>query len=284
MPVLRPVRIFFKQSTDGGFQMDPLITPVDEYPARYPALTVGSGEHFHAAWERTDAGVFYSRSLIGGANFSAPYAIAPNGKGDENSMARICASDQDHVFVFWQFDQPGNPDLHRVLYRRSVDAGATFAPSRRLRDESNPLTSTVKLAFLGDAQMGPDGTLYVMGLDEAGGIAFLKSTNDGITFGLVGHIPEPVTGGELCPKSFAVGPDGKIHALIGICGIALYYTRSDDGGATWGPAANVSSASSPTIGEPRGAKIILDGTGTPVVVWFSSSVGSTEIYSSRLLN
>ena len=147
--------LFFKQSTDGGFQIDPLITPVDANPTRYPALTVGSGEHFHAAWERTGAGVFYSRSLTGGEDFTTPYTIALNGKGDENSMARICASDQDRVFVFWQYDQPGDPSVHRVLYRRSLDAGATFTTARRVRDESNPLTSTMKLAVLGDAQVGP---------------------------------------------------------------------------------------------------------------------------------
>lgn len=278
--------LFFKQSTDGGFQMDPLVTPVDGYPTRYPAMTVGRDEHFHAAWERmgAEAGLFFARSLTGGADFSTPYAIARNGADDTNSLARICASAQDHVFVFWQYDRPGVPGIHRVLYRRSTDAGATFDPARRVRDESNPLTSTVKLASLGDAQIGPDGTLYVMGLDEAGGIAFLRSTNDGLTFGLAGYLPEPAARGGLCPKSFAVGPDGRLHALIGVCGTALYYTRSDDGGATWGPAVNVSSASSPTVGEPRGAKIILDGTGTPVIVWFSSVGGSTEIYSTRLLN
>ena len=276
--------LFFQQSTDGGFQMDPLITPVDEHRTRYPALTVGSGEHFHAAWERTDAGVFYARSLTGGADFSAPYAIALNGSDDENSMARICASDQDHVLVFWQYDQPGAPGIHRVLYRRSIDGGETFTSARRVRDESNPLTSTVKLAVLGDARVGPDGTVYVMGLDEAGGIALLKSTNDGLTFSLVGYLPEPAARGGLCPKSLAVGPNGELHALVGVCGTALYYTRSADGGRTWGPAVNVTGATSPTVGEPRGAKIILDGTGTPVIVWFSSVGGSTEIYSSRLLN
>ncbi len=276
--------LFFKQSTDGGFQMDPLVTTVDGFPTRYPALTVGNGEHFHAAWERTGAGVFYARSLTGGEDFSPPFAIATNGSGNQNSMARICASSADHVLVFWQYDEPGEPGVHRVLYRRSIDGGTTFGAARRVRDEANPLTSTVKLAFLGDARIGPDGTFYVMGLDETGAVVFLQSTNDGLTFKLAGLLPEPAPRGSLCPKSFAVGPGGEIHALVGVCGTALFYTRSGDGGATWGPAVNVSSASSPNVGEPRGAKIILDGTGTPVIVWFSSVGGSTEIYSSRLLN
>jgi hypothetical protein len=176
--------------------------------------------------------------------------------------------------------------VDRVLYRRSLDGGVTFSASRRVRDESNPLTSVVKLAILGDAQVGPDGTVYVMGL-QAGGppdsVAFLRSTNGGATFALVGHPTAPAATG-LCPKSFVVGPAGTIHALVGICGSALYYTRSTDGGATWGPAVDVTSPSSSTVGEPRGAKIILDGAGKPVIVWFAPVGGSTEIHSARLLN
>ena len=282
-----PDRLIFKQSTDGGIQIDPLLTPVDENPTSFPALAVGSGEHLHAAWERPGAGIFYSRSLTGGADFSIPIPIArdtiPN---QTNAMARICASTGDHVFVFWQYHLPGEPAVDKVLYSRSLDGGVTFSPPRLVRDESNPLTSVVKLAFLGDAQIGSDGTVYVMGL-QAGGpndsVAFLRSTNNGLTFSLVGHPTAPALTG-ICPKSFAVGPDGAIHALIGICGTALFYTRSTDGGATWGPAVDVTSTRSAAVGEPRGAKIILDATGRPVIVWFAPVGGSTEIFSSRLLN
>ena len=279
--------LFFKQSTDGGFQMDPLVTTVDASPTSYPALTVGGGEHLHGAWERPGSGIFYARSLTGGADFSTPIAIATNSLPSEtNSMARICASKGDTVSVFWQYHLPGEPAVDKVLYSRSLDGGLSFSAPRRVRDERNPLTSVVKLAILGDAQIGSEGTLYVMGLQEGGpddSIAFLRSTNGGATFALVGHPSAPALTG-ICPKSFAVGPDGTIHALVGVCGTALYYTRSTDGGATWGPAVDVTSASSSLVGEPRGAKIILDSTGTPVIVWFAPVGGSTEIYSARLLN
>ncbi|MEO5617132.1 MAG: hypothetical protein ABIS67_05140 [Candidatus Eisenbacteria bacterium] len=282
-----PDSLFFKQSTDGGFEIDPLVATVDASPTRYPALTVGGGEHLHAAWERTGTGIFYARSLNGGANFSIPIPIALNSQPYEtNSMARICATAGDNVFAFWQYHLPGEPSVNRVLFSRSLDGGSTFSTPRRVRDESNPITSVVKLAILGDAQVGPDGTVYVMGLQADGpndSVAFLRSTNGGTTFALVGHPTAPALRG-ICPKSFAVGADGTIHALIGICGTALYYTRSTDGGATWGPAVDVTSASSDAVGEPRGAKIILDATGTPVIVWFSPIGASTEIYSTRLLN
>jgi hypothetical protein len=266
--------------------MDPLVTTVDARPTNYPALTVGSGEHLHAAWERQNSGIFYARSLTGGDDFTDPVQISTTVSSETNSMARIGASTGDNVYVFWQNHRPGEPAVDRVLYSRSLDGGATFSTPRLVRDERNPLTSVVKLAILGDAQVGPDGTVYVMGLQQGGpndSVAFLRSTNNGLTFALVGHVTAPALTG-VCPKSFTVGPDGTMHALVGVCGTALYYTRSEDGGATWGPAVDVTSARSPTVGEPRGAKIILDGTGTPVIVWFSQVGGSTEIFSSRLLN
>ena len=279
--------LFFKQSTDGGIEMDPLVATVDASPTRYPAIAVGSGENLHAAWERPGSGIFYSRSLTGGADFSIPIPIALNsGPSETNSMARICATKGDSAFVFWQYHLTGEPDVNKVLYSRSTNGGATWSTPRLVRDERNPLTSVVKLAILGDAQVGPNGTVYVMGL-QAGGpddsVAFLRSTNGGFTFALVGHPSAPAATG-ICPKSFIVGPDGTIHALVGVCGTALFYTRSTDGGATWTPAADVTSASSSLVGEPRGAKIILDATGTPVIVWFAPIGGSTEIYSARLLN
>jgi len=282
-----PESLLFKQSTDGGFQMDPVATTVDGHPTNYPALAVGSGEHLHAAWERPGSGIFYSRSLTGGADFSMPIPIALDSLPSEtNSMARIRASRGDSAYVFWQYHLPGEPSVNKVLYSRSLNGGVSFSTPRQVRDERNPLSSVVKLAILGDAQVGPDGTVYVMGL-QAGGpndsVAFLRSTNGGATFALVGHPSAPASSG-ICPKSFAVGRDGTIHALIGICGTALYYTRSTDGGVTWGPAANVTNANSSQVGEPRGATIILDDTGTPVIVWSAPAGGSTEIYSARLLN
>jgi hypothetical protein len=280
--------LFFKQSTDGGFEMDPVITTIDHNPTQFPALTVGMGEHLHAAWERPELGIFYSRSLTGGADFSIPIPIARDTfPSATNTLARIGASQGDNVYVFWQYHRPGEPEVDEVLYSRSLDAGVTFSAPRLARDETNPLTSVVKLTFLGDAQVGADGSVYVMGLQtggNGGSVALLRSTNAGLTFKLVGYPSTPPTEGGICPKSFAIGPDGTIHALIGECGTALFYTRSTDGGATWGPAVNVTSGQSSAVGEPRGSKIIIDGTGKPVIVWWAPVGGSTEIYTSRLLN
>ena len=276
--------LVFKQSTDGGHQMDPQVTIVDANPTQYPAITVGSGEHFHAAWERTNQGIWYSRSFSGGLGFDPPVPLAVNGDGTSNSMVRIAASTGDNVYAFWQYHLSGEPGVDKVLYRRSLDGGQTFSNARLVRDESNPLTSTVKLAFLGDAQVGPDGTVWVLGVEQgSNNVALVKSTNQGFTFALAGELPSLPMEGGTCAKSIAIGSDGSIHALVGVCGVALFYTRSTDGGQTWTAPVDVSTAQSSTVGEPRGAKIILDGTGTPVIVWYASADSSTEIYSTRLL-
>ncbi len=281
-----PNELIYKQSTDGGIEMDAVVSTVDAYPTSYPALTVGQSEHFHAAWERQNNGIFYGRSLDGGATFSEPVQISTTVPSETNTLPRIGASAGDNVYIFWNNYQPGEPGVARVLYSRSLNGGTSFSTPRLLRDETNPLTSLIKIAELGDVQVGPDGTVYAMGLQQspANQVALLKSTNNGLTFKLVGQVATPAAEGSVCAKSFALGPDGEVHALVGICGVALYYTRSTDGGVTWTPAVDVTSLRSSTVGEPRGAKIILDSTGTPVIVWYSQVGGSTEIFSARLLN
>ena len=279
-------------STGGDLELIGTAASVDlqlgkiPFSTLYPALSVGGGGHLHAAWERSQEGIFYAGSSSGGASFTEPIPIALDSLplGKRNSMARICASRGDSVYVFWQYESPGEPMIEKVLFSRSLDGGASFSPPRAIIDQGNPLTSTHKLTRLGDAQVDVNGTLYVMGIQDGSidSVVFMRSTNGGATFALIGHLPWPGEGG-ICPKSFVVGDHGDVNAVIGICGVALYGTRSSDGGRTWSSAVNISGASGP-VGEPRGAKIILDATGTPVVVWFGSVGGSTEIYFARLLN
>lgn len=281
-----PNELVFKQSTDGGHEMDAVVTTVDGNPTAYPGITVGQGENLHATWERQNQGIFYARSLDGGATFSDPVQISVTVPSETNHLARIGATSGDNVFIFWNNHQPGEPGVDRVLYSRSLNGGSSWSTPRLLRDETNPLTSVIKIAQLGDTQVGSDGTVFVMGVEQANTskVALLKSTNSGLTFKLVGELPTLPGDGSTCAKSFCLGPDGQVHALIAECGNILYYTRSTDGGVTWTAPADVSSLRSSSVGEPRGAKIILDATGTPVIVWFSEVGGSTEIFSARLLN
>jgi hypothetical protein len=284
--------LHLKRAIDGGFRMDALRTEVDPHATAYSSLAVGAGENLHAAWERPDDGLYYARSLTAGDTFSNPVPVALDTLPTTNTMVRACATTGDHVFLFWQYHSPGEPAVDKVLYRRSTDGGQTFSNARQVRDEANPLTSVSRLAFLGDAHVGPQGQVDVLGVDDgsivggAGGqVVFLRSTNDGLTFGLTGVVPSPSRDAiALCPKSFIVGPDGTIHVLSAICGESLWYTRSTDGGHTWTDPVNVSAGLSATIGEPRGAKIVLDGDGNPVISWFAPVGSSTEIFTVRGLH
>ena len=268
----------FHQSVDGGVQMLPVVGMVDGFQTHYPALAVGSNGHLHAAWERHQAGVYYARSLTGGATFSAATALGvDNWPQDHHSMARIVASRGDSVYVFWEYQRASGPPNNRILFSRSFDGGVSFSTPRAISD-------TTVVAALGDAQIDATGAIYVMRMQASptDTVDFLRSTDGGGTFTRIGYLPALAPSG-VCPKSFVLGPSGAVYAIVGICSADLYYTHSANGGANWDPLVNFTHGHG-TVGEPRGAKIIIDPNGKPMVVWFATVVGSTEIFIGRMIN
>jgi hypothetical protein len=270
----------FHQSVDGGFQLLPVSCTVDAFRAEYPQMAVGSGGHIHTAWERYQAGIYYSRSLTGGASFSTPTVIALDSwPQDRHSLVRICASRGDSVYLSWEYQKASGPPNSRILFSRSLNGGSSFSQPKAISD-------TTKYVRLGDEQVDSTGVLYVMWVNcgPPDSVVFLRSTNGGASFTTVGHpFPGALALSGICAKSFVLGPSGAVHAIVGVCSTDLYYTHSSDGGANWDPAVNLTNGVG-SVGEPRGAKIILDRSGVPVVVWFGTEAGSSEIRLLRKIN
>jgi hypothetical protein len=139
--------VFLARSDDGGFTFGPNIR-VDDFPDyerlnERPSLAVAPSGRLHAAWtdlrnREADTNVFYAQSDDRGATFTpnrqlddSKTGVNPDRQPPTNQWHPSLAADADRLFVAWQDDRLGNPD---VFFTTSADTGATFAASERVDD------------------------------------------------------------------------------------------------------------------------------------------------------
>ncbi len=175
--------------------------------------------------------------------------VAANG-GDKPWMTidRTSGPGRDHVYEEWS---TSGDAYYPNTFSRSVDDGASFeAP------DSVPDTPT-----LGTLDVGPDGTLYVVGNDTPGGPpVFSRSSNAADPLQTPSFTTTPLDlGGAI--SSGAMNPEGLLgqpwiavdrsngpHAgwIYVLCSVRaglgpldVHFIRSTDGGATWSAPVRV---------------------------------------------
>lgn len=142
------------RSRDGGVTWDAPVRPhADEWvypgcPHAGPSLALGAEGVLHLAWwtgKEGAAGVYHARSADGGAT----WVTTPLATGARSTPAHVqlVTAPGGAVVVAWD---DGLSALPRVLLRRSLDGGATFAPVEVLSDSGVAATFPV-LAVAGDS-------------------------------------------------------------------------------------------------------------------------------------
>jgi hypothetical protein len=95
-------------------------------PHMGPTLAIGASGAYHAAWftdGQARKGLFYARSLDGGAHFSEPMAV---GAPDRHAARPYLLTQGDKVLLVWkEFDGEGTA----VKLMRSEDDGANWSPA-----------------------------------------------------------------------------------------------------------------------------------------------------------
>ncbi|MFI5253072.1 MAG: T9SS type A sorting domain-containing protein [Bacteroidota bacterium] len=192
----------------------------------------------------------------------------PRKNQDKEWLAADCTTSpyRNNVYVAWtEFDAYGsaNPtDSSRILFSRSTDVGGSWSTPIRVSDTGGNCLdgdSTVEGAV---PAIGPNGEVY---LSWGGplGIMFDKSTDGGVTFGTDVFVTSqpggwdfgipgiyrangmPVTACDVSPSPYR----GNIYIQWsdqrnGIDNTDIFFIKSTDQGATWGPVIQVNNDTS----------------------------------------
>ena len=173
-----------------------------------------------------------------------------------------------------------------VLFSRSTDAGATWAPAAKL----NPTVATRG----GAVQLATDGTTWLavwQSGDPLGGtdpdLLCARSVDGGATW----TIPQSLntnaaadSGRDLAPHVATDGAgtwlavwqsDDSLGGTIGT-DYDVLFARSTDGGATWTAPAPLNTDATTDAGSDGDPRIATDQTGTWLVVWRSRNGGPDQ--------
>jgi hypothetical protein len=191
---------------------------------------VANGRTVHVVWSDTgiDAGaVFYKRSLDGGITWGDDIRLSGTPGHDTNALLAVSGSNVHVVFI----RKAGTPEA-ASYYKRSTDGGNTWGPD----------------VLLGNTKWWPGvaaaGNMVYVSLntriDETNSeVFFRRSTDNGATWQPQQQISN-APGRSEDPAIVAAGDyvhlvwNDNRDTLPGK-GMAVYYRRSPDKGATWGP-------------------------------------------------
>src|SRR5712672_3345151 len=255
--------ILFGRSTDGGltFSTQPLSNTVGY--SHSPRICVDSKGAINVVWVDDTTGkpvVYFSRSIDGGASFSAPPTML-------SSVAAYSASPQvgvdgsGNVSVVWESDS--SPVV--VLFSYSADGGATFsAPAN--------LTTNTTGSIGPQMAIGVDGSINVVWEDDfnfQSDISFRRSTDGGLTFSpTINSVATNLSNnsGNSFGAQVAVDLSGNIEVVWTdntSRNNDILFTRSSDGGATFAPTKNLSNSA----GDSGNALVGVDANGNIYVAW-----------------
>jgi len=271
--------VLFSHSTDGGATFS---TPVDlatntggSFGAQLVVAVDGS---INVVWEddsNSQSNISFSRSTDQGATFSAPKNLSSN---LVNSFgAQIAADASGNIDVIWADSTPGNYD---IFFSRSTDQGASFSSPKNV---SNSAGNSLH------AQIGVDATdgIYVVWQENVPAdfnnkdIFFVRSSDSGVNFSAPANLSNNV--GNSSNSWITVDATGAINVSWEDTTSSLaniFFTRSQDAGATFPAAQNLSNDS----GSSSDAQIAADKNSDLNVVWSDDTSGVSQVLFSRFTN
>lgn len=220
--------IYYKRSTDAGasWEADTRLTN-DAANSLSPSVAV-SGSNVHVTWfDQRDGNneIYYKRSIDGGQSWSTDIRLTNN---SSSSIYSAVAAVGDRIHVVWEEYRDGNGEIY---YKRSTDGGASWSADTRLTNNAANSFSPSVAAAAGDVNIAwfdqRDGNLEIY--DK-------HSANEGLNWSTDKRITnDPAVSNY---PSVVVVAGGVVH-LVWFDerdgNTEIYYSRSTDRGANWGP-------------------------------------------------
>ncbi|HET7728539.1 MAG TPA: sialidase family protein [Usitatibacter sp.] len=223
--------------------------------------------------------VLVSRSPDGGRTWDAPATLIRDGAGGFNDKETLTGDPLDARFLYAAWDRLAPGAGGPAYFARTVDGGATWQPARAIFDPG-PGSQTIGNLV----RVLPNGTLVNLfvqldGPEDApvtATIRAMRSTDRGETWSAPVTVSplqalgarDPTTGTRIRDGSIiaqmAAGPDGALHVVwqdARFTGArdAIAYSRSTDGGLTWGAPVRVNARADATAFTPQ-VHVRADGT------------------------
>lgn len=286
-------RLCVARSVDGGLTW-PQVGVVMDHPGpgaahdfedkELLAVDATGGAHdgnVYIAWTRFPTmggnGIHVSRSIDGGATFSAPLQISDSNGGYQGTAPGVGPSGE--LYVVWYRGIEHQIDV-------STDGGLTWGTDRLVapvNSISSPLPgASFRLnsfpALAVDRGAGPNaGNLYVVWADESGptgdpDVLLTRSIDGGVTWSTPIRVSDDANGEYQWYPAVAVAPDGVVTVSFfdrrdnpGTELYDVYVTQSLDGGLTFSRNVRVSTRTSDAALDGFGGAFLGDYSGLAAV-------------------
>lgn len=249
-------------STDGGHTWSSGVLTSSLGVWGDPVIVADTAGHFYffhlsvPTWNQWLDRIVCQKSQDGGQTWSDGNWMGLNGSKDQDKEWAAVDPVSNTIHVCWtEFDKYGSAepgDSTRILYSRSIDAGASWSEAVRINNRGGDCLDQDNTVEGAVPAVGPGGEVYVAWAGPDG-LLFTKSADGGLTWPsankLIGAIPGgwdygvpginranglPVTCCDLGNGPFR----GSIYVnwtdqRNGEDDTDVWFTRSTDGGETW---------------------------------------------------
>ena len=244
--------ILYKKSHDGGISWEEEILISEMYTfSSSPAVAI-NGNNIHTVWSQKvndyNTEIFYNRSSDGGASWAGPVRLT---NSNLDSQRPTLAVEGQNIFIVWEDsrDYPPNGLYPELYYKKSTDGGTNWSNDLRLTTPDQEKPGFPSVAVRGETihlsyskipiNIGQE--IYYMRSENQGGqwsdpVRLSFNNQSGI-----GRYPTTATNGE---NVFVFWSDTRDDNGY----FELYFSRSQDGGQTWGSETRLTFAGDDSFG------------------------------------